>query len=161
RIVILPYESGPAIIDPVKNTIQTIKTEVGINAIAYKEMMRDRKGRIWTGGIMDGYGLYMIDTDWKTVTRFGDREGLSSEYVASILEYKDQILATTSDKVNIITPPENIPDKKWKMEVLLHSKNLKKSTLTFFSDAVTRSGNYLWGDAGLAVIYDIQPDTAR
>ncbi len=161
KVMILPLETGPSIIDLTRNTIQAIKGYQGINSYTYKRMIEDEKGGVWISGQSNGWGLYMIDPGLKNITHFTTREGLNSDAVSSVLNYQGRILAGTNLKVNIITPPDLSASHQWQVDVMAHSEDLIKSSGSFMSDGVTKSGNYLWGDAGLKIIHGIVPDTTR
>lgn len=161
RILSVTTENGPAIIDPEKNTIQTIEKNLITNAENInKSIFTDAQGRIWL--IMygtAGAGLYMMDPELKTITHFTTQNGLAGDNIASVLEYKGAILVNSGEKINILTPPELSSTSQWTVSVLSHSENLKKTYTSYVSDAITKRGNYLYGDAGLSVIYGIAANT--
>ena len=152
-------ESGPNIIDPINNSIRFIKNVPGIDNISSKGIVIDSHGRIWITGTPT-YGLYMIDLTGKKIAHFTTQEGLADNTTYSILEYNGRMLVCTNQKVNIITPPELSSHTRWEVDLLKHSEGLKKSTSSFVSDAMSKRGDYLWGDYGLGIIYGIEPDTS-
>lgn len=160
KIAVATYESGPCIIDIPANTIQFIKRPEAINKTSYKSMTVDKSGRLWICGT-ENFSLFAIDLKNRTLTSFTTKNGLSNNSVASVLEYNGKLMATTNNKVNIITPPELTSANKWEVDVLKNSGNLQKSSNSFQSDGVSKRDNYLWGDLGLGVVYGIKPDTSK
>jgi hypothetical protein len=161
KVMLLPVESGPAIIDVIHNTIQTIKGNDKINSRVTKMMLNDSHGRIWVGGNQNNWGIYSIDPDMKTMSYFNTKEGLTNSNIVSLLEYQGKIIAGTYEKINIITPPEIAADHKWHIGTMSHTENLKKEYISFVSDAITKRGNFLYGDAGLTIIHGITEDTTK
>lgn len=162
KVVIVPVDGGPAIIDTKKNTIQTIKKNELINSFTYKGLMLDSKKRLWIYGSSGNtqYGLFMVDIPNNTLTHFATNEGLPNNLIYSALEFKGRVLVGTYQKVAIITPPESSANKKWETSILANSENLKKNTNSYASDAISKRGNYIWGDDGLSIIYGIRADTS-
>jgi signal transduction histidine kinase/ligand-binding sensor domain-containing protein len=152
----------PGIIDPVKNTIRIIKNIPELTGQVEKIMFVDSHDRIWLGitGQLTTGKLFMIDNKNKTYTEFSTKNGLSDNHILSVLEKDGKIIVSTRRMINIITPPELSSSKKWEIHLLKGSENLVKAENTYVSDAITKRGNFLWGDDGIHIIYGIRPDTA-
>ncbi|MGN6801625.1 MAG: ATP-binding protein, partial [Ginsengibacter sp.] len=118
-------------------------------------MELDKYGRIWVG---TDKGIYVADSKAGTVIHIGMNEGLSNEHVKSLLEYNGSILAGTDYKVNIIrAPAPGDTVTKWKVSVLDNSEGLTRLNSTAWStDAVTREGQFLWGDNGITILNNIR-----
>ncbi|MCO5286178.1 MAG: ATP-binding protein [Chitinophagaceae bacterium] len=161
KIVIIPQDSGPAIIDTRNNTIQTIKGNELLNSVLSKGTLFDGNGRLWVHGFSgnDKYGLFMMDFPHNTLTHFTTKEGLPDNSIYSVLEYKGEILAGAFQKIVKITPPELSSNKMWRTSILANSETLRKNTNSYLSDAITKGGDYFWGDDGLSIIYGIHADT--
>ena len=153
--------AGVGIINPVANTIQTIKNIPEETEQADKMLFVDGRDRIWLGltGVVTAGKLFMIDNKNKTYTEFSTTNGLSNNGILSILEKDGKIIVSTRRMINIITPPELSSSKKWEIHLLKGSENLLKVEGTYASDAITKRGNFLWGDDGIHIIYGIKPDT--
>jgi C4-dicarboxylate-specific signal transduction histidine kinase/ligand-binding sensor domain-containing protein len=160
KIWVTTIEGGPNIIDPEKNTIRLIKHPEEINTAANKGIYLDSKGSIWLTGY-PAWGLYNIDPVKKTLTRFTTSEGLSDNSTYSLLEYNGKMLVNSGQRIDMLTPPRLSPDDQWNVSPLLHTDMLKKAATTWMSDAVTKGGDYLWGDNGLVIVHGIQTDTSR
>lgn len=152
----------PGIIDPSANTIQLIKNFPEISNPAEKSIFVDSYDRLWIGLASPTApgGLFMIDTRKKTISKFTTKNGLSENHGFSILEKDGKIFVGAGRKVNIITPPELAPSKKWEVHILKGSESLAKITNSYASDALTARGNYIWGDKGVHVIYGLEADTS-
>lgn len=155
-------DSTPGFIDPSTQTIQLIKDFPEISNASEKIFFLDSHDRIWIGlsGNASPGGLFVIDIKEKTIRKFSTRDGLSENHAFSILEKNGNILVGTGRKINMIIPPELSSSRKWEVHVLKGSENLIKKSGSYASDAITRRGNYIWGDDGVRIIYGIAPDTS-
>lgn len=153
KIWLSTNSKGIDIIDPAKNTVQTISGIKQLNDDSPKSLLKDSHGNIW---IATGEGLFFVDLAKNTVSRFTAEQGLSSNNVFSVLEYNGNIISTNSQKVNIISFSNT---SKWKVAVLNNSGLLIKQTSSFASDAVTGRGEYIGADIGVNIISPIVADT--
>ncbi|MGN6247318.1 MAG: ATP-binding protein [Ginsengibacter sp.] len=147
--------NGINVIDPKTATIRYLNNLPGLNDTCSRMMELDKYGRIWVG---TDKGIYMADSKAGTVIHIGMNEGLSNEHVKSLLEYNGSILAGTDYKVNIIrAPAPGDTVTKWKVSVLDNSEGLTRLNSTAWStDAVTREGQFLWGDNGITILNNIR-----
>ena len=152
-------DGAPSVIDPVANTVQVIKNYPQLAEQGEKIIFVDSRDRIWFGASnqFTAGGLIMIEG--QKISKFSVENGLSNNYISSILEHEGKIIAGTRKKINIITPPELSATKKWTIQLLNGTENLVKNANSYASDAITARGNYLWGDDGIHIIYGIKPDT--
>lgn len=162
KIWLVTTERGPNIIDPENNTIQFIKNIPEMDTASYKSMTVDTHGRLWIVGSGNyNYGLYVIDFNNKTISKFTTAEGLADNSTNSVIEYKGKLIVNTDKRINIITPPELSASHQWEVGLLAHSAGFKKVAGNFMSDAISKRGEYFWGDEKLGVIYGIEEDTTR
>jgi signal transduction histidine kinase/ligand-binding sensor domain-containing protein len=153
---------SPALIDLSTNSIQSINNHAALSDLSEKIMLVDSQDRIWFGSasIYGSGGLFMLDKENETISKFSTENGLSNNIILSILEHNGKIIVGTSKKVNIISPPEISASKKWEINILKGSDNLVKVENSYISDAITKRGNYIWGDDGMRIIYGIESDTS-
>lgn len=162
KIWLVTRERGPNIIDPENNTIQFIKNIPELDTTSFKGMTVDSHGRLWISGSGNyNYGLYVIDINNKTISKFTTTEGLADNNTNSVIEYKGKLIVNTDKKINIITPPERSATHQWEVGLLAHSAGFKKAAGNFISDAISKRGEYFWGDDRMGVIYGIEEDTSR
>lgn len=154
-------DGTPGYIDPASQTIQVIKNLPEIGEASEKSIFVDSHDRIWIGlsSLSTAGGLFMIDNQKKTISKFTVKNGLSDNHCYSILGKDGKIFVGAHQKVNIITPPELSPSKKWEIQILKGSENLEKIARSYASDAITARGTYIWGDDGARIIYGLNPDT--
>ncbi len=166
RIWLATVKGGVDLIDPAASTIQYLNNAPGLKDTCYRVLLNDHYDRMWIG---TDKGAYLADTHTGTLTPVSTREGLSNDYVSSLIEYKNSILAGTHNKVNIITPPAPAADSagktgpgKWNVSILANSEGLVLNQNLWDVNIVTKKGKYIWGDAGITIIHDIkaQQDSA-
>lgn len=160
KIWVITTEQGPGIVDPEDNTIRLIKNPAQINIPSYKGAYISSNGNVWLTGFPN-WGAYEIDLAKNSILKFSTREGLANNSVYSVQEYNGNIILNSGGKINMLTSPELSANKLWNVNTVLNSDKLQKSTNSFVSDAITREGEYLWGDNGLAVIQKIEADTSK
>ncbi|HTL07775.1 MAG TPA: two-component regulator propeller domain-containing protein, partial [Chitinophagaceae bacterium] len=151
-----PVTGGINVIDFASRKVKYLNNQPGLRDTSNKTMLVDNAGRIWIG---TGQGVYMIDKERKQITPITTAEGLSDNWVTSLLPYKNSVIVGTYKKVTIVTPP--IPgsgDSNWHIAIVDKSEGLVRgATTAWATDAITRKGAYLWGDNGLVVINEIKP----
>ncbi len=157
---------GVNVIDPATGTVKYLNNQPGLKDTCTKMMLVDQYGRIWIG---TDKGLYVVDKKKATITSITTKEGLTSNRILSLLEYKGSVIAGTSKKVSIITAPA--PDYTkgntdtsggvWKVSILEKSEGLnREGTQSWSTDAITRKGQFLWGDdLGIFVMNDMKDDS--
>jgi signal transduction histidine kinase/CheY-like chemotaxis protein len=161
RVWIATYTGGIDVIDPSTWTIQYLNNEPGLKDTCYRTLMPDKYGRMW---IATDKGIYIADTKQGTLTSISTAQGLSNDYLTSLVEYNDQVVAGAYHKVNIITPPpvNDISAKtaqgKWTVSQLAKSDGLALSQVLWDVNIITKKGQYLWGDLGITIINDIKED---
>ena len=154
--------NGVDVIDPVKGTVKYLNNQPGLKDTCNRVLLLDKYGRMWIG---TDKGIYVADTKKGTLTTITTKEGLTNNRILSLLRYNNAIIAGSSNKISIVTVPENINEngvttpKEWKVTPLDKSEGLIKETNSWASDCITSQGQYLWGDLGITVINDIKsPD---
>ena len=161
RVWIASYRKGVDIIDLEKSTVQNISQAPGLRDTCYRILMPDDKGNMWIGS---DKGVYVVNTEKNSITSITTKEGLCNNYITSLLQYKGMVVAGTRNKVSIITPPGNkdAADTAWKVALMAGSEGLINGNNSWSTNIITRSGQYIWGDAGITIVNEIkeQQDTA-
>jgi signal transduction histidine kinase/CheY-like chemotaxis protein/streptogramin lyase len=166
RIWLATRLGGIDIIQPSNWTIQSLKNAPGLKDTCYRVIMIDKYNRAWIG---TDKGIYVVDSKLGTLTPISVKEGLTDNYITSLIEYKDYVVAGTHNKVSIITPPipdytsgKQSPQGKWKVSILAKSEGLILGEVSWDVNIMTKKGQYLWGDAGVTIINDFreQKDSA-
>ncbi len=163
KIWVATSGGGVNVIDLTAGTIRYLKDMPGLKDTSNRVLMEDSYGRMWIG---TNKGVYIVDEKLGTITTITVKEGLTNNYVSSILEYKGMILVGTHNKVNIIKPAVpayvsagNPGSSKWLVSVLANSGGLILTNENSWDvNAVTKNGQYLWGDLGLTVIHDVKAE---
>ncbi len=150
--------NGIDVVNPSEGTVKYLNNEPGLKDTCNRMMLEDKYGRMWIG---TDKGIYVADTKNGTLTNITTKQGLTTNTVLSLLEYNENILASTNNKISIITPPEpGDSSNDWRISILDKSQGLLKEEANSWStDGVTHDGKYLWGDIGLTVINQIKPST--
>jgi len=147
-------------IDPKTYVIKNIDN----NAQGFKEagggiIFPDNKGNMWIG---TAKGIYIVDPDNGTFTAFSTAQGLIDERVATLLQRGGQIYASTVKGLTIITPPAEgiVVNKKWGVRSFGNEYGLNKVNANYgLTDAMSRNGDFLWGDYGFNVLDLSKKDT--
>jgi signal transduction histidine kinase/CheY-like chemotaxis protein/ligand-binding sensor domain-containing protein len=162
RIWLATLVGGVDVIDPETWTIQYLNNTPGLKDSCYRTIMPDKQDRMW---IATDKGIYIADTKQGKLISISTAQGLSNDYITSLIEYNNQVVAGTYHKVNIITPPtvvNNISAKasqgKWAVSQLAKSDGLSLSQPLWDVNIITKKGQYLWGDLGITIINDIKED---
>jgi signal transduction histidine kinase/ligand-binding sensor domain-containing protein len=149
-------KGGINVIDPAKGTVKYLNDQPGLKDTCNRILLEDQYGRMWIG---TDKGIYVADTKRSTLIIIGNKQGLSNAVVTSLLPYKAKVLAGTNNKVNLITAAApGDTSKNWKVSVLNNSEDLLRVNITSWeTDAVTREGEFLWGDNGITIVKNIKP----
>ncbi|MCW3118954.1 MAG: hypothetical protein JWM28_3036, partial [Chitinophagaceae bacterium] len=145
-------------------TVKYLNNQPGLKDTCYRVILVDKYGRIWIG---TDKGIYIADTKQGTLTNITTTQGLTNNRVLSLLEYNSSVIAGTNNKISIITAPvpayvtgrTDTSNRRWEITRLHKSEGLIKETNSWSTDAITKKGQYLWGDNGIAVINDIKADS--
>jgi signal transduction histidine kinase/ligand-binding sensor domain-containing protein len=148
---------GVYMIDPEQGTIQILNQEAGLRDTCERILFPDEQGRMWIG---TDKGIYIADPRNGTLTNLSTREGLSNNYINSFVSYKGQVLVGTYDKVDVISPPSSA-SAAWKVGLLAGSDALSKSFASENVNIITREGQYMWSDYGMAIINRIEEEEGR
>lgn len=155
------YSKGVDVIDPQTGTIQNLSQGAGLKDSCYRLLMLDEFGRMWIG---TDKGIYIADKKAGTLTAISTKEGLSDDYITSMLPYKGKMIIATHNKGDIITPrrPSNTingksaGDTMWRVSLLEGSEGLGSTNNNWNTNIITRNGEYIWGDVGLTILYGIR-----
>ena len=146
--------NGINIIDPATGTVKYLNNQPGLRDTCARMMVEDEYGRMWIG---TDKGIYVADTKNGTLTNITTSHGLTNNVVVSLLEYNGNILAGTSAKITMIkAPAPGDSSKDWAISVLDKSGGIVKQTASWSTDAITKAGQYLWGDIGITTINEIK-----
>ena len=146
---------GVDVVDPYTGTVQNLRQGPGLSDSCNRLLMPDDQGRMWVG---TDKGIYIIDKAKDEMHVITTKEGLSNDYIISLLNYKGKILASTQTKANIITPPGTSGGSanEWKVAIMAGTEGLFNFGQTWSSNLVTRNGKYLWVDQGITYINEIK-----
>ena len=154
RIWLAHEYTGVDIIDPKTWTVQNLNDAPGLKDTCYRNLMMDQHGRMWIG---TDKGIYVADLKHGTLTSISTSEGLSNDYISSMVEYNDEIIVGTYAGGNIITPPANRElNGKWNVARLAKSAGLQDQSQSWDVNIVTRKGQYVWGDQAVTIINEIR-----
>ena len=156
RIWLAHQYSGVDIIDPKTWTVQNLNNAPGLRDTCFRNLMPDKYGRMWIG---TNKGIYVADIKHGTLTSISTKEGLSNNYISSMVEYNDYVIAGTYNSGNIITLA--IPGKingNWNVSRLAKSEGLGDVVGGWDVNIVTQKGQYLWGDQGITIINKIKKE---
>ena len=154
---------GVDVVDPLKGTIRYLGDNAGLTGRFDRVLMGDSYGRMWIG---TSDGVYVADVKGGTLTHITVKDGLQGNSINSMTEYNGSVLVSTNNKVSIVTMPpapagNDTAHTKWVIKPLYKGEGLIKTVSTFSSNLITSSGKYLWGDFGLTILKNIQPDTTQ
>jgi signal transduction histidine kinase/ligand-binding sensor domain-containing protein len=153
---------GVDLIDVEGGTIQNLHTAPGLRDTCYRVLLPDRWSRMWIG---TDQGLYLADKRLGTLTSITTQEGLSSNFITSIMPYQDKIVASTRVQASVITSPAphyagvNSDTSKavaWKVALVGGTEGLIKESGGWNTDLVTHDGRLVWADNGVSIINHIQ-----
>jgi signal transduction histidine kinase/streptogramin lyase len=154
RIWLAHQYRGVDIIDPKIWTVQNLNDAPGLKDTCFRNLMMDQYGRMWIG---TDKGIYVADMKHATLTSIGMKEGLSNNYVSSMIEYKDDVIVGTHSGGNIISPPASGKlDGEWNISRLAKSEGLQDLNQSWDVNMVTRKGQYFWGDQQVTIINEIR-----
>lgn len=156
RVWLAHQYSGVDVIDPKTWTVQNLNNAPGLKDTCFRNLMPDKQGRMWIG---TNKGIYVADMKQGTLTSISTKEGLSDNYISSMVEYNDDVIVGTYNSGNIITPA--LPGKingKWNIYRLAKSEGLGDVNTSWDVNIVTKKGQYLWGDQGITIINQIKKE---
>lgn len=156
RIWLAHEYSGVDIVDPKTWSVQNLNTAPGLRDTCFRNLMPDKYGRMWIG---TDKGIYIADMKAGTLTSISTTQGLSDNYISSMVEYNDYVIVGTYNSGNIITPPS--PGKingNWNVSRLAKSEGLRDVNSSWDVNIVTKKGQYLWGDQGITIINKIKKE---
>jgi signal transduction histidine kinase/ligand-binding sensor domain-containing protein/FixJ family two-component response regulator len=161
NIWIATYTRGVDIINLKDGTVQNLSQGIGLTDTCYRLMYLDSAGKMWIG---TDKGIYVADKSAGTLTQISTREGLSDDYITSILSYQGKMVIATHNKGNIIYPPYGTKqvgtskgsDTSWRIAMLEGSEGLGNNTANWNTNTITHKGEYIWGDAGVFIISSIR-----
>lgn len=145
---------GINIIDTKKNTIKYLNDQPGFRDTCTKVILIDDIGRIWIG---TDQGIYVVDKKKETITNLSVKHGLSDDNILSLLPYGNSVIAGCRKMLNIVTPPMS-SEQDWEIHILDKSEGIVKETNSWNTDAITRKGEYLYGDRGISLFKEIKPN---
>jgi signal transduction histidine kinase/CheY-like chemotaxis protein/ligand-binding sensor domain-containing protein len=161
RIWIATQGGGVDIIDPADWTVRYLNNLAGLKDTCFRVLLVDKYNRMWIG---TDQGIYVADTKNNTITNISTKEGLSENYVTSLIHYKDMVVAGTHHKVSIITAPAPVYDSaekpgqgNWIVSTLAKSEGLIQNSSAWDVHVITKDGKYVWGDVGVTFINEIKP----
>jgi len=138
-------KGGISIIDTAAQTISYLSNLQGLNSFP-KSFVKDNKGNIW---INSEKGVFAVDV--KNSRLFLLSQVYGSKTIFTIVGNKGDIYTASYNGINKITPPENglNTSNNWQIK----SFGIAKVNRGFFqTDAVSKDGNYWWGDNGFTVV---------
>src|SRR5579863_7918603 len=163
RVWIATQGGGIDIIDPADWSVRYLNNLPGLKDTCFRVLLPDKYGRMWIG---TDKGIYVADTKNNTITTITTREGLCDDYVSSLIQYKDVIVAGAHRKVSIVSAPAPFYDSsgktapgKWTISTLAKSEGLIQNSPAWDVHVITKDGKYAWGDAGVTLINEIKPET--
>ncbi len=110
----------------------------------------DHAGNTWMGLHT---ALYRIDKQQDSVTIFTTSQGLINRKIMSLVEHRGSIYAGTLGGINIITPPDQSPNKKWVVQSIGQNFGIIKTFGGYNSECIADNGTYFWtGNGGLTSI---------
>ncbi len=117
------------------------------------QLLQGQDGKVWLFSSVNG--LFAINAARDSVTHFTTAQGLLSNRLTSLKEYKGRIYAGSGEGLNILTPPSLTADNTWQIESLGRSDGIAKNARTFNSDLLLANGQYWWGDEGITIISNL------
>ncbi len=154
---------GIDIIDPNDWSVRYLNNLPGIKDTCYRVLMVDQYNRTWIG---TDKGIYVADLKNNTITSISTKEGLTDDYVTSLITYKNYIVAGTHRQITLISAPPPVTDSssktgtgKWGIYTAANSEGLTQGSNVWDVHVITKDGKYAWGDAGVTFINEIKPMT--
>jgi signal transduction histidine kinase/DNA-binding response OmpR family regulator/ligand-binding sensor domain-containing protein len=159
RIWIATLQGGVDLIDLKDSTIQYLNKLPGLRDTCSRVLLPDQYGRMWIG---TDKGIYVVDQKLSTIYAINKENGLTHNTVTSLLPYKQYVVATTYNKVNIITPlvpsyepSSNDSNRRWTVSVMAKSDGLSMTANSWDVNSISKKGTYVWGDQGLVILNGI------
>ena len=147
RTWVSTFRGGVAVIDPQTGTIKFLNNVHALNSFP-KSFARDSNGNVW---ISSEKGIFMVDVKNETLFPILNSYAVTNKVVTAISQQNGNIYAAGNDGVTEITPPPATTD--FYKNVHISSLGIKRDFNSgyFQTDAVSHSGLYYWGDAGVTV----------
>jgi signal transduction histidine kinase/CheY-like chemotaxis protein/ligand-binding sensor domain-containing protein len=162
RIWIATLQGGVDVIDVPNGTVRYLNNLPGLKDTCNRFLMPDKYGRMWIG---TDKGIYVADTKLNTLTSITMANGLTNNYITSMIEYQQYVVVGTYNKVNLIIPPVPTYDAayqtgkgKWNISIMAKSDGLVITSPSWDVNSVTKTGKYLWGDLGITIINGIEEE---
>ena len=165
KIWIATYSKGVDVYNPVAGTIQNLSQGPGLMDSSYRILMKDSYGRIWIG---TDKGIYVADTRDSSLTSISIKEGLTNNYITSLLEYHGNVVVATRSRGSVINSRKpdygkknsNPQDSIWKISNMWGTESLGSVNQNWNTNIITKKGEYVWGDIGLIIIDSIKAEEA-
>ena len=136
------------------NTIRRLMTNGIKGAGIFFDL--DDKGHMWIGV---GSRIFVADIENHTLNKFITPEVAPISDIRSVNYNKSRIFIRSTEGLTIIHPPS--PDSatgrkgEWWAELLGRAAGFVNSNSAYYSDFVTKKGEFLWGDSGLTILHSI------
>ena len=161
RIWIATNHKGVEVLDSAQGTIQTLNQGPGLKDTCFRLLMPDASGNMWIG---TDKGIYIADLQSNTLTIISEKEGLSDNYITSMLPYQGKVIVGTRNRASIVSPPASIKlagdstdtGTRWDIGILEGSEGLTVNSNNWNTNTITRGGQYYWGDVGITIINSIR-----
>jgi signal transduction histidine kinase/ligand-binding sensor domain-containing protein/CheY-like chemotaxis protein len=161
RIWIATNNKGVEVLDSAQGTVQNLNQGPGLRDTCFRSLMPDASGNMWIG---TDKGIYIADLQHNTLTIVSEKEGLSDNYITSMLPYQGKMIVGTRNRASIVSPPASIKlagdsgdtGNRWDVGILEGSEGLAVNSNSWNTNTITRSGQYYWGDVGITIINSIR-----
>jgi signal transduction histidine kinase/ligand-binding sensor domain-containing protein len=141
-------------LDTASNTIQRLNDKRLLNGRSYKLLLNDPHDNIWIGS---NDGIHIVNAHRDSITYISEREGLIGNNVIALDGYKDYVYVGTRFGVSVVSPSNN-PRQNWHLESLGKNAGFDRAGTTSASNLTTRDGRFFWGDLGLTILDNYDPD---
>ena len=100
RVWIATQGGGVDIIDPADWTVRYLNNLPGLKDTCYRVLLVDKYNRMWIG---TDKGIYVADIKNNTITNISTKEGLTDDYVTSLIQYKEYVVAGAHHQITLIS----------------------------------------------------------
>jgi signal transduction histidine kinase/CheY-like chemotaxis protein/ligand-binding sensor domain-containing protein len=159
RVWIATQGGGIDIIDPADWSVRYLNNLPGLKDTCFRVLLPDKYGRMWIG---TNKGIYVTDIKNNTITTITPKEGLCDDYISSLIQYKEFVVAAGHHKISMIRAPDSAAvttPGKWIVSTLAKSGGLIQNSSAWDVHVITKDGKYAWGDVGVTLINEIKPAT--